>query len=92
VVKFRRQSSCSHFKSLISDSRQSSGQIEKVKVKVKFTLEQATKAQRGSKGKFYSFFNLGTRLGGSSGQMMMMMMMMIIIIIIIIESIVPLGT
>jgi hypothetical protein len=34
----------------------------KVKVKVKFTLEQATKAQRGSKGiQLYSFFNLGTR-------------------------------
>ena len=31
----------------------------KVKVKVKFTLEQATKAQRLSK--LYSFFNLGAR-------------------------------
>jgi hypothetical protein len=34
-----------------------------IKVKVKFTLEQATKAQRGSGVKLYSFFNLGTRCG-----------------------------
>ena len=32
-----------------------------VKVKVKFTLEQAMKAQTGSK--LYTFFNLGTRCG-----------------------------
>ena len=31
-----------------------------VKVKVKFTLEQTTKAQRGSRGRAL-FFNLGTR-------------------------------
>jgi hypothetical protein len=31
------------------------------KVKVKFTLEQATKAHSGSTGKLYSFFNLGNR-------------------------------
>jgi len=36
----------------------------KVKVKVKFTLEQATKAQKGSRGTaLISFFNLGTRWG-----------------------------
>ena len=34
-----------------------------VKVKVQFTLEQATKAQRGSRSIAYSFFNLGTRWG-----------------------------
>jgi hypothetical protein len=33
------------------------------KVKVKSTLEQATKAQRGSKGILYSFFNLDARRG-----------------------------
>jgi hypothetical protein len=32
-----------------------------VEVKVKVTLEQATKAQRGSKGIVYSFFNLDAR-------------------------------
>jgi hypothetical protein len=37
----------------------------KVKVQVKFTLEQATKAQRESRG-IYSFFNLGARWGGWS--------------------------
>ena len=35
----------------------------KVKVKVKFTLEQATKAQRGSRVILYSFFNLDARWG-----------------------------
>ena len=35
------------------------------KVKVKVTLEQATKAQRGEQ-RFYSFFNLGARWGGWS--------------------------
>jgi hypothetical protein len=35
----------------------------KVKVKVKLTLEQAMKAQRGSRDIFYSFFNLGIRWG-----------------------------
>jgi len=34
-----------------------------VKVKVKFTLEQATKVQRRSRGILYSFFNLGARWG-----------------------------
>ena len=34
-----------------------------VKVKVKFTLEQATKAERGSRGISLIFFNLGSRLG-----------------------------
>jgi hypothetical protein len=33
----------------------------KIKRKVKFTLEQAMKAQRGSRGIAYSFFNLGAR-------------------------------
>ena len=33
-----------------------------LKVKVKLTLEQATKAQKGSRG-IYSFFNLGARWG-----------------------------
>ena len=33
----------------------------KVKVKVKFILAQAMKAQRGSRGKLYFFFNLGAR-------------------------------
>ena len=33
----------------------------KVKVKIKLTLEQATRTQRGSIA--YSFFNLGTRWG-----------------------------
>jgi hypothetical protein len=33
------------------------------KVKVKVTLEQATKAQRGSRGIAYPFFNLGVRRG-----------------------------
>jgi hypothetical protein len=37
-----------------------------VKVKVKFTLEHTMKAQRGSRGKLYSFFNLGARWGGWS--------------------------
>jgi len=32
-----------------------------VKEKVKFTLEQATKAQRGSRGIALLFFNLGAR-------------------------------
>jgi len=40
--------------------------IVMVKVKVQFTLEQATKAQKGSRGKLYSFFNLGARGGGWS--------------------------
>jgi hypothetical protein len=36
----------------------------KVIVKVKFTPEQATKAQRGNRGiAHYSFFNLGARWG-----------------------------
>jgi hypothetical protein len=34
---------------------------------VKFTLEQAMKAQRGVHVKLYSFFNLGARRGGSTG-------------------------
>jgi hypothetical protein len=34
-----------------------------VKVKVKFTLEQATKAQRGSRSIAQSFLNLGARWG-----------------------------
>ena len=38
----------------------------KVKVKVKFTLEQVTKVQRGSRGIAVLFFNLGARwrMGG----------------------------
>jgi len=35
-------------------------------VKVKFTLEQATKAQRGVEIELYSFFNIGARWGGLS--------------------------
>jgi len=36
----------------------------KVKIKVKFTLEEATKAQRGSRCiALYSFINLGARWG-----------------------------
>jgi hypothetical protein len=34
---------------------------KKVRVKVQFTLEETTKAQRGSRYKLYSFFNLGVR-------------------------------
>jgi hypothetical protein len=34
---------------------------ELVNVKIKFTLEQATKAQRGNRGTLYSFFNFGAR-------------------------------
>ena len=37
-----------------------------VEVKVKFILEQATKAQRGSRGIALLFFNLGARWGGWS--------------------------
>jgi len=40
-------------------------QSVKIKVKVKFTLEQATKAQRGSRGTVL-LFNLGARWGGWS--------------------------
>jgi len=32
-----------------------------IKVKVKFTLEQTTKALRGSRGYLYSFFDLSVR-------------------------------
>jgi hypothetical protein len=39
---------------------------EKLKVKVKFTLEQATKAQRGSRGIAVLFFNLGLYVVGWS--------------------------
>ena len=35
----------------------------KEKVKAKFTLEQAMKAQSGSRDITYSFFNLGARWG-----------------------------
>jgi hypothetical protein len=35
-----------------------------IKVKVKFTLEQATKTQRGSRGIDLLILNLGTRWGG----------------------------
>jgi hypothetical protein len=37
-----------------------------VKAKVKFTLEQATKTQRGVEVWLYSFFNLGANGGGWS--------------------------
>jgi len=36
--------------------------VIKVKVKVHFTLEQATKAQGKIEIQLYSFFNIGTRL------------------------------
>ena len=36
---------------------------DKVKVKVKFTLQQAMKSQRGVEESLYSFLNLGTRWG-----------------------------
>jgi hypothetical protein len=39
---------------------------KQVKVKVKVTPEQATKAQRGNTGIALSFFNLGARWGGWS--------------------------
>ena len=39
---------------------------EWVKVKVKFTLEQVTKAQRGVEIQLYSFFNLDARWVGWS--------------------------
>jgi hypothetical protein len=39
---------------------------QKPKVKVQFTLEQATKAQREVEAQLYSFFNLGARWGGWS--------------------------
>jgi len=38
----------------------------KIKVKVKFTLKQATKAQMGVEIELYSFFNIGPRCGGWS--------------------------
>jgi hypothetical protein len=38
----------------------------KCKVKVQFTLEQTTKAQREVEVRLYTFFNLGTRWGGWS--------------------------
>jgi hypothetical protein len=38
----------------------------KVKVKVKFTLEQTTKSQKGRRGLDLLFFNLGARCGGRS--------------------------
>jgi hypothetical protein len=42
-------------------------QLVKVKVKVKFTLEQATKTHRGVQVQLYSFFNLGVdKVGGQS--------------------------
>ena len=44
--------------------RWSIASTSKVKVKIKFALEQATKAQRWSRGILYSFFNLGARWGG----------------------------
>ena len=37
--------------------------VTKVKVKVKFTLEQATQAHGGVEVQLYSFFNLGARWG-----------------------------
>ena len=37
-----------------------------VKLKVNFTLEQATKAQRGVEAQLYFFFYLGVRWGGWS--------------------------
>jgi hypothetical protein len=37
-----------------------------VKVKVKVTLEQVTKAHRGNRGIALIFFNLGARWGGRS--------------------------
>jgi hypothetical protein len=37
------------------------------KVKIRFTLEEATKAQRGSRWIALLIFNLGARWGGSSG-------------------------
>jgi hypothetical protein len=34
-----------------------------IRIKVKVTLEQATKAQRGVEVQLYSFFNIGARWG-----------------------------
>jgi hypothetical protein len=42
------------------------GCTRSVEVKVKFTLEQATKAQRVSRGIAVPFLNLGARWGGLS--------------------------
>jgi hypothetical protein len=38
----------------------------KVEVKVRFTLEQTTKTQRGNRGIALLFFNLGAKWGGWS--------------------------
>ena len=38
-------------------------QVQVGYIKVKVTLEQATKAQRWSRGILYSFFNLGAQWG-----------------------------
>jgi hypothetical protein len=52
---------------IVAKVLQSSAELpRKVKVKVKFTLEQATKAQRGSRGIALLFFNPGARRGGWS--------------------------
>jgi hypothetical protein len=40
--------------------------VVKVKVKVKFTLEQTTKGQKGIEVRLFSFFNLDARWGGWS--------------------------
>jgi hypothetical protein len=40
------------------------GNNQSTNVKVKFTLEQATKAHRGVEVSFYPIFNLGARWGG----------------------------
>jgi hypothetical protein len=45
-----------------SDLNNHLGFPESIKVKVKFTLEQAMKAQRGSRGVLYSFFNLSAKI------------------------------
>jgi hypothetical protein len=37
--------------------------VSEITVYVKFTLQQAAKAQRGGELKLYSFFNLGARCG-----------------------------
>jgi len=39
---------------------------QKPKVKVQFTLEQASEAQKGVEVQLYSFFNLAARWGGWS--------------------------
>jgi len=55
------------FTGFVCFSVEAAGEVSaiQVKIKVKFTLEQATKAQKGSRG-IAVLFNLGARWGGCS--------------------------